>query len=202
VLARRLGVSDNFSDLVARPAEPGALPGYLPGTWKVDPVHSEIAFSARHLMISRIRGRFTRYDVTVVTTENPLDSSVSATIDLASVDTGNEMRDSHLRSADFLDIETFPTMSYSSAGIRRATESWLVDGALTLHGVTRQVALAVEANGFTADPFGGYRAGFSASAQLSRREFGIDLTVPLDGGGVAVGDKVSISLEIQAVLEA
>jgi polyisoprenoid-binding protein YceI len=176
-----------------------AIPGYRVGRWKADPVHSEIAFSARHLMISRIRGRFTRYDVTIVTAADPLQSSVVATIDLASLTSGFEMRDTHLRSTDYLDVDTYPTMSYRSTGIRHADERWIVDGALTLHGVTRRVPLSVEANGFAPDPFGGQRAGFSATAQLSRRDFGIDLTIPMDGGGVVVGDTVSISLEIQAV---
>lgn len=178
-----------------------AIPGYRVGTWKADPVHSEIGFSARHLMVTKLRGRFTGYDVTIVTSEDPLGSSVSATIDLASIDTGSEPRDDHLRSADYLEVEKYPTMSYRSTGIRRTGEGWVVDGDLTLHGVTRQVPLAVEVNGFSPDPFGGRRAGFSASTQINRRDFGIDLTVPMDGGGVVVGDKVSISLEIQAVLQ-
>jgi polyisoprenoid-binding protein YceI len=178
-----------------------AIPGYLAGTWKADPVHSEIAFSVRHLMISKVRGRFTGYDVSIVTSEDPLASSVTATIDLASVDTGNEQRDNHLRSADFLEVEKYPTMTYRSTAMRRADDSWIVDGELTLHGVTRHVPLAVDMNGFGPDPWGGQRAGFSATAQINRRDFGIDLTVPLDGGGVGVGDKVSISIEIQAVLQ-
>lgn len=177
-----------------------AIPGYLAGTWKADPVHSEIAFSVRHLMVSKVRGRFTSYDVTIITSEDPLGSSVAATIDLASIDTSNEPRDNHLRSADYFEIEKYPAMSYRSTGIRRAGDGWVIDGELTLHGVTRQVPLAVEVNGFGPDPWGGQRAGFSATAQLSRRDFGIDITTTMDGGGVAVGDKVSISLEIEAVL--
>ncbi|GAB2862824.1 YceI family protein [Actinoallomurus bryophytorum] len=178
-----------------------AIPDYLTGTWKADPVHSEIAFSAHHLMVSKIRGRFTGYDVTIVTSEDPLTSSVTATIDLASIDTGYRSRDDHLRSADYLEVERYPTMGYRSTGIRRTGDGWAVDGDLTLHGVTRQVPLAVEVNGFTPDPFGGQRAGFSATTRIDRRDFGIDLVLPLDGGGVVVGDKVSISLEIQAVLQ-
>jgi len=178
-----------------------AIPGYLAGTWKADPVHSEIAFSVRHLMISKVRGRFTGYDVTIVTSEDPLASSVTATIDLASVDTGNEQRDNHLRSADFLEVEKYPAMTYRSTAMRRADDGWVVDGELTLHGVTRHVPLAVEMNGFGPDPWGGQRAGFSATAQINRRDFGIDLTVPLDGGGVGVGVGVGVSLEIQAVLQ-
>jgi polyisoprenoid-binding protein YceI len=177
------------------------MPGYLVGTWKADPVHSEVAFSVRHLMISKTRGRFTGYDVTIVTTEDLLGSSVTATIDLASIDTGHEMRDNHLRTADYLEVEKYPTMSYSSTGIRRTDDGWVIDGELTLHGVTRQVPLAVEVNGFGSDQWGGQRAGFSATAAISRRDFGIDISVPLEAGGVVVADKVSISLEIQAVLQ-
>jgi polyisoprenoid-binding protein YceI len=178
-----------------------AIPGYLAGTWTADPVHSEIAFSVRHLMISKVRGRFTGYDVTIVTGEDPLGSSVTATIDLASIDTGNETRDNHLRSGDFFEVEKYPTMSYRSTGISRTDDGLIIDGDLTLRGVTRHVPLAVEMNGFGPDPGGGQRAGFSATAQINRRDFGIDITVPMDTGGVALGDKVSISIEIQAVLQ-
>ncbi len=145
-----------------------AIPGYLAGTWKADPVHSEIAFSVRHLMVSKARGRFTSYDVTIVTGEDPVGSSVAATIELASIDTGDEQRDNHLRSADYFEVEKYPTMSYHSTGIRRTDDRWVIDGELTLHGVTWQVPLAVEVNGFGPDPFGGQRAGFSATAQISR----------------------------------
>ncbi|MHA6616905.1 YceI family protein [Pseudonocardia sp. DLS-67] len=176
-----------------------AIPGYLAGTWTPDPAHSEIAFSVRHLMISKVRGRFTGYDVTIVTGDDPMDSSVTATIDIASVDTGSETRDTHLRSGDFLDAEKYPTMTYRSTGVRRTGDSWTVEGDLTVHGVTRRVPLALEMNGFSPDPWGGLRAGFSATAEIDRHDFGIDLTVPMDTGGVALGDKVSISIEIQAV---
>jgi polyisoprenoid-binding protein YceI len=178
-----------------------AIPGYLVGTWKADPVHSEIAFSVRHLMVAKVRGRFTSYGVTIVTSQDPLGSSVAATIDLASVDTGNEPRDNDLRSADYLEVDKYPTMSYRSTGIRQTDDGWVIDGELTLHGVTRQVPLAVEVNGLGPDPFGGQRAGFSATAQINRRDFGISNIIPMDGGGVVVGDKVSISLEIEAVLQ-
>ncbi|MET7344655.1 YceI family protein [Streptomyces sp. NPDC005547] len=177
------------------------IPDYLVGTWKADPAHSEIAFSVRHLMISKARGRFTAFDVTIVTREELLDSCVTASIDLASVDTGNAMRDDHLRTADYLEVGAFPTMDYRSTGVRRADGKWIIDGELTLHGVTRQVPLTAEVNGFGCDQWGGRRAGFSATAEVNRRDFGIDISVPLDAGGVAVGDKVSISLEIQAVLQ-
>jgi polyisoprenoid-binding protein YceI len=175
-----------------------AIPGYRAGTWKADPAHSEIAFSIRQVMVSKVRGRFTSYDVTIVTGKDRLGSSIAATIDLASVDTGNERRNNHLRSADILKVEKHPTMSYRSTGIRQVDDGWVIDGELTLHGVTRQVPLTVEVNGFAPDPHGGQRAGFSATAQVNRRDFGI--AIPMSGGGV-VSDKVSISLEIEAVLQ-
>src|SRR5262249_37309884 len=105
-----------------------AIPGYLAGTWKADPVHSQIAFSVRHLMVATVRGRFTGYDVTIVTGEDLLGSSVTATIDLASVDTGFQARDDNLRSADYFEVEKFPTMSYRSTGVRPAGDGWVVDG--------------------------------------------------------------------------
>jgi polyisoprenoid-binding protein YceI len=178
-----------------------AIPGYTAGTWKADPVHSEIAFSIRHLMISMVRGRFTGHDLTIVTGEDPLSSTVTATIDLTSIDTGFAQRDDHIRSADYLDVETYPTMSYRSTGIRQSDNGLVIDGDLTLHGVTRHVPLALEMNGFRPDPWGGQRAGFSATAQIDRRDFGIDLTTLMHGGGVALGHEVSISIEIQAVLQ-
>ena len=175
-----------------------SIPGYQVGTWQADPGHSEIAFSVRQLLVSKVRGRFTSYDATIVTSDDPLDSSVTASLDLSSIDTGNKSRDNHLRSAAYLDVDTHPTMTYRSTGVRRIDDAWIIDGELTLRGVTRQVPLGVKLNGFGANQFGGQRAGFSATAQIDRRDFGINIT--LDGGGSVVGRKVSISLEIQAVL--
>jgi polyisoprenoid-binding protein YceI len=173
------------------------IPGYLAGTWTADPTHSEIGFTVRHL-VSKARGRFTGFEITITTGDDPLDSSVTATIDMASVATGLEARDAHLRSADYFDVENHPTMTYRSTGVSPAEDGWVIDGELTLHGVTRPVALAMAVNGFGPDPFGGYRAGFSATTQISRREFGIDLNVPLNDG-VVVGDKIAIAMEIEAV---
>jgi polyisoprenoid-binding protein YceI len=178
-----------------------AIPDCPAGTWKADPAHSEIAFSVHQLVISKVRGRFTGYDVTIVTGEDPRDSSVTATIDLASIATGNEKRDKHLRSGAYLDVGKYPTMSYRSTGVRPTGDALVVDGELTLHGVTRQVPLAVEVYGSGPDPYGGQRAGFFATAWINRRDFGIDVSVPMDGRGVVVGNKVSLSLEIQAVLQ-
>jgi polyisoprenoid-binding protein YceI len=176
------------------------IPRYRTGTWTADPLGSAITFSVRHFMISKAHGRFTDFDVKITTAEDPLGSSVTATIDLSSVSTGIEARDNHLRAADYFDVSQYPTMTYESTGVRPNGSTWLVDGSLTLHGVTLPVPLDMEVNGFGPDPFGGQRAGFSATAQISRRDFGIDVVVPM-AGGVVVGDLVSVSLEIQAVLD-
>jgi polyisoprenoid-binding protein YceI len=177
------------------------IPGYRTGTWQIDPVHSEVSFSVRHMMVSKVRGNFTEFEGTIVTAEAPADSTVTATINLDSIDTRNEQRDNHIRSADFFEVEKYPTMTYRSTGLSGNGENWTLDGELSLHGVTRRVPLSLELNGFTADPYGGQRAGFSASAEINRRDFGIDISMPMDGGGVVVGDKITITLEVEAVLD-
>jgi polyisoprenoid-binding protein YceI/predicted ester cyclase len=180
VIARTTSMEESMNSAPGTVAIPGYLvgtwPGYLVGTWKADPVHSEIAFSVRHLMISETSGRLTSYEVRIVTSDDPLGSSVASTFDLASNDTGTEPRDIHLRSADYFEVEKYPTMSYHSTGIRRTDDGWFIDGDPTLHGVTRLVPPTVEVNGFGLDPFGGQRAGFSATAQINRRDVGIDIT--------------------------
>ncbi|HZQ58752.1 MAG TPA: YceI family protein [Acidimicrobiales bacterium] len=175
------------------------VPGYIAGTWDIDPVHTEVGFSVRHLMVSKVRGRFTKFEGELVTAGNPLESSVTATIDLDSIVTGDENRDGHLRSGDFFDVANHPVMTWRSTGVRQAGDRYVVDGELTLHGVTRNVPLDVELNGFIESPMG-TRVGFSATGELSRKDFGIDIDMPLDGGGVVIGDKVSLNLEVEAIL--
>ena len=179
-----------------------SIPGYVAGTWTIDPVHSEVGFAVRHMMVSKVRGRFNTFSGKLVTGENPLASSVTADIDLASIITGNEQRDAHIRSADFFEVETYPTMTYRSTGIRRDGGDYVVDGELTLKGVTRNVPLKLELNGFGPDPFGGTRAGFTATGELNRRDFNVNFTAPMQNGGVVVSDKILLNLEIEAVLEA
>ena len=177
------------------------IPGYRTGTWKVDAVHSDVSFSVRHMMVSKVRGNFNDFEGTIVTAEVPTDSSVTATIKLDSIDTRNEQRDNHVRSANFFDVEKHPTMTYRSTSLVANGDTWTVQGELSLHGVTRSVALNLELNGFTADPYGGQRAGFSATAEINRRDFGVDISMPMDGGGVVLSDKIAITLEIEAVLD-
>jgi polyisoprenoid-binding protein YceI len=176
------------------------LPGYVVGTWKIDPVHSEVGFSVRHMMVSKVRGRFTHFDAEIVTAGDPLQSSVTATIDLNSIDTGNQDRDNHLRSADFFEVSKYPTMTYRSTGIRETSNGFILDGELTLKGVTRPVSLDLELGGFGPDPYGGTRAGFTATGEINRKDFGVDFNAALETGGVVVADKVTISIELEAVL--
>ena len=176
------------------------LPGYVTGTWNVDTSHSEVAFSVRHMMVSKVRGKFNTYSATVVTAEDPTQSSVTAEIDLGSIDTGNEQRDGHLRSADFFETDKHQQMTYRSTSVTPKGSDWLVEGELTLHGITKSVPLTLEVNGFTADPYGGTRAGFSATGEISRADFGIEFNMPMDGGGVVIGDKINIQIEVEAVL--
>ena len=176
------------------------VPGYVAGAWDIDPVHSDVSFSIRHMMVSKVRGRFAGFSGEIITGADPTASSVRADIDASSIDTGNEQRDAHVRSADFFDVGTHPTWTYRSTGVRADGGDLVVDGELTIKGVTRPVPLTLEINGFGPDAYGGTRVGFSASTTINRNDFGVDLALPMDGGGVVVGDKVQINLEIQGVL--
>jgi polyisoprenoid-binding protein YceI len=178
------------------------IPGYVAGTWTIDPVHYEVGFSARHMMVSKVRGKFNAFSGDIVTGESPVDSSVTATIDLSSIDTGNPDRDNHIRSADFFDVDTHKTMTYRSTGVRVDRDGYVLDGELTLKGVTKPISLRLELGGFGPDPYGRTRAGFTATGELKRSDFGIDFNAVLETGGVVVSDKVAIQLEIEAVLDA
>ena len=178
------------------------IPGYTGGTWTIDPVHSEVGFTVRHMMVSKVRGKFETFSGEIVTGADPLDSSVTAEIDLTSIATGNEQRDAHIRSADFFETETYPVMTYRSSAVRRDGDGYVLDGKLTLKGVTRDVPLTLELNGFGPDAYGGTRAGFTATAEINRRDFGVSWNAAIEGGGVVISDKVTIQLEIEAVLKA
>ncbi len=175
------------------------VPGYEAATWTIDPVHSEVGFSVRHMMVSKVRGRFNTFSGELVTADDPTKSSVTAEIDLSSIDTGQEQRDAHIKSADFFEVETYPTMTYKSTGIRVEDGEYVLDGDLTLKGVTRSVPLRLELNGFGPDAYGGYRAGFTATGELSRSDFNVSFNAPLQNGGVVVADKIQLHLEIEAV---
>lgn len=178
------------------------LPGLVAGTWAIDPTHSDVSFTVRHLMLSKVRGQFTSFAGSLEIAGDVVDSSVTATIDLDSIDTRDSGRDAHIRSADFFDVEQHPKMTFASTAIRPAGDDYVVEGVLSLHGVSKPVELALEFHGAGSDPWGGTRAGFSATTEINRRDFGIDITLPLDGGGVVVGDKIKVALEIEAILQA
>jgi polyisoprenoid-binding protein YceI len=175
------------------------IPGYEAATWTIDPVHSEVGFSVRHMMVSKVRGRFTRFSGEIVTGEDPAQSSVTAEIDLSSINTGQEQRDEHIKSADFFEVETYPTMTYRSTGIKVEDGEYVLEGDLTLKGVTKTVPLKLELQGFGPDPYGGYRAGFTATGELNRSDFNVSFNAPMANGGVVVGDKIQLHLEIEAV---
>jgi polyisoprenoid-binding protein YceI len=177
------------------------VPGYRVGTWVIDPVHSELGFTVRHMMVSKVRGKFERFEGRIVTAENPLESSATATADMSSITTGNDQRDAHLRSEDFFAADTHPQLSYRSTAIRPHGDHFLVDGELTIRGITRPITLTVEVNGFGPDPYGGTRAGFSARGELNRRDFGVSWNAAIEGGGVVVSDTVQLTIEVEAVLQ-
>jgi polyisoprenoid-binding protein YceI len=174
----------------------------LAGTYELDKTHTVIAFVARHLMVTKVRGTFSDFDGSFVVAENPLDSRLKVEVRTASIETGTAQRDDHLRSSDFLEQEKFPTMTYESTSVVPAGDGhWTLNGKLTLRGVTREVPLDVEFNGAVLDPWGGVRVGFSATGEINRHDFGVSFNAPLEGGGVVVGDKVKIEIESEAVLK-
>jgi polyisoprenoid-binding protein YceI len=173
------------------------IPGYIAGTWDIDPVHSHIGFMARHMMLSKVRGRFDVFEGQIVTGEDPFRSSAAVSVDLNSVNTGNEVRDNDLRSGNFFDAANYPAMTYRSTGVRRAGEDFFLDGELTVRGVTRPVSLRFEVNGFASDPEGVTRASFSAVGELNRIEFGVCTNPPIAG---LASEKVHLDIEAGAVL--
>jgi len=169
-------------------------------TWKLDPSHTLVEFSAKHLMITTVKGRITDVEGTIVMDErNPRNSSVEATLKAVSIDTRTEQRDQHLRSADFLNAELFPEIKFRSTGIEGDKDSFKLTGDLTIRDVTRPITLDIRFEGQQTDPWGGERIGFSGSGKIDRRDFGLTWNQALETGGVVVGNDVKISLEVEAV---
>jgi polyisoprenoid-binding protein YceI len=167
------------------------------GTWAIDPSHTEIGFTARHLM-SKVRGRFEKFEGQIVTGDAP---RATATIDLQSINTHEENRDNHLRSADFFDVENHGAMTFTATDVAGGGKGLLVTGDLAIKGVTKPVTLDVEVLGSEGDPWGGTRVGFEGTATISRKDFGIDFNIPLDGGRLMIGDKIDITVTVEAVLQ-
>jgi polyisoprenoid-binding protein YceI len=170
-----------------------------PGVWNVDTSHSQVGFVARHLMIAKVRGQFRTFSGSITVADNPLESTVKANVDLDSVVTGDAGRDEHLRSADFFTVEQHPQMTFVSTGVKEDGDHYLLYGDLTIKGTSRQVEFSLEFDGVTRDPWGGTRAGFTAETEISRKDWGMEWNAALETGGVVVGDKVKIQLDIEAV---
>lgn len=167
------------------------------GTWTIDPVHSNVGFMVKHLMVSKVRGEFKTFEGAITIAEDGT-PSVRAEIDVTSINTGNDQRDQHVRSADFFDAEQFPKATFVSTDVKEKGGDYVVTGEFTLKGVTKSVDLELEFNGVNAGMGNGPVAGFDAKTVISRKDFGIDIEMPLEGGGVVVGDKITINLEIEA----
>jgi polyisoprenoid-binding protein YceI len=170
-------------------------------TWSIDPTHSSVEFAVRHLMITTVKGRFNAVEGTVVLDEaNPAASTAEITIQAASIDTREPQRDAHLRSADFFEVEKYPTLTFRSSGVRDITAGgFTLDGDLTIHGVTRPVRLEVVSEGRARDPWGGERAGYTATTRIKRSDFGLTWNQLLETGGLTVSDEVKITLDVELV---
>ena len=175
--------------------------GLKAGTWTIDASHSEVGFTVRHLM-SKVRGQFRTFEGTLTVADNPLESSVTATIDLSSVDTRNEQRDNHLRSNDFFSVEDSPTMTFESTEIVDRDGELVARGNLTIKDVTKPIDLTLDYLGVGTDPWGGSRVGFEGTTSLSRKEWGIDFNIPLEGDKLMIGDKVNVVIAVEAVHQA
>jgi polyisoprenoid-binding protein YceI len=170
-------------------------------TWKLDPSHTTIEFTAKHMMITTVKGRFVDVQGTIVADEqNFTESEVTATMKAASIDTRSEQRDTHLRSADFLDVEHYPEVTFKSTRIEGTKEKFKLIGDLTIRGTTRPITLDVTFEGSGKDPWGGTRASFSAHGKFDRRDYGLTWNVALETGGILVSNDVKINIEAQAVL--
>jgi polyisoprenoid-binding protein YceI len=173
------------------------------GTWQIDPTHTTIGFSVRHAMIAKVRGRFTDFAGSfTLNGDDPANSSAQLTVLLTSVDTQNDDRDNHLRSAEFFDVESFPEMTFISTGVEAKGSDFVVTGDLSVHGVTKIVPVKFELVGISQDPWVNTRIGFEGEADINRRDFGLEWNVALDTGGVLVSENIKITLDIEAVKQA
>jgi polyisoprenoid-binding protein YceI len=168
------------------------------GTWAIDPTHTAVSFSARHLMAAKVRGNFKTFSGTIEVGDTPETSSVSVSIDAASIDTGVEDRDGHLRSPDFLNIEEYSTLEFASNAVRSAGSHYEVDGDLTIRNISKPVTLKLEYHGIVTDPWGNDKAIFSAHTKINREDWDLTWNAPLEAGGWLVGKNVDIELEVQA----
>ena len=172
----------------------------IAGDYTLDVAHSRLGFSARHAMVTAVRGAFKDFTGTAhVDTANPANSKVELTIKADSIDTGVADRDAHLRSADFFDVETYPEITFASTSIQRDGDDWTITGDLTIKGVTKPVTLEFESTGSARDPFGNIRIGFEGSATITRKDWGLSWNAALETGGFLVSDKIKLEFDISAI---
>jgi polyisoprenoid-binding protein YceI len=174
---------------------------FVSGTWKLDPAHSELSFSVRHLAVAKVRGTFDTFDVTIVTDEDPAKTTIEAVIDVASVNTRQEQRDQHLRTSDFFLVEEHPQAVFRSSSITVDGDDFTIVGELSLRGVTQPVTLKGEFGGIATDGYGNTKAGASASVKINRQDFGVSWNAALEAGGFTLGDDVTITADIQVALQ-
>ena len=172
------------------------------GLWVLDPGHADVGFVGRHFGLTKVRGRFTGLSGVIEVAEAPGDSTVAVTVDMTTVESGNDARDEHLRSADFFDVAHHPTATFSARAAGWQGTRGVLAGELTLRGVARPVTLEAEYVGYTADPWGGHRAVFTAAGSIDREDWGLTWNLPLDGGGLLVSNQIRIEIELEAVLQA
>ena len=171
----------------------------ITGTWVIDPAHTSIAFSARHAMVAKVRGNFTAFEGQFsIDAANIAASAAAITIQAASIDTDNADRDGHLKSADFLDVEQFPTLTFTSTSVSQNGSTYNVTGDLSIHGVTKQITVPFELVGVSQDPWGNTKIGFEAETEISRKDFGLTWNAALETGGVLVSDTIKLSLDVEA----
>jgi polyisoprenoid-binding protein YceI len=189
------------SSVSTRPFEGLQIP--VAGTYEMDPAHKRVGFVVRHLMVSKVRGQFAEANATITVGDDPLQTSVTASINTASIETGAVDRDNHLRSGDFFESEKYPTMDFRSTGIKsHAGAEFVLDGELTIKGITKPVELTVEFEGAATGPGGQPLFGFSASTEIDREDWGLTWNMAVEGGGVLVSKKVKIEIEGEAVRQA
>lgn len=178
-----------------------SFPGWKAGTWVLDPAHTEIEAVVRHLAISKVRGIFEKFEGTVTLGDTLESSKVVATVEVGSINTRNEQRDHHLHTSDFFAVDEYPTATFTSTVVRVDGDDILVDGDLTLRGVTKPVTFEVEFGGFTVDGYGNSKVGFEAEATINRKDFGVNWNAPTEAGGLTLGDEVKLEIEGQGIYQ-
>ncbi|MBB2985103.1 polyisoprenoid-binding protein YceI [Terracoccus luteus] len=194
--------SKRESETTENIAESSVAVSDISGDYVLDPSHTTIGFTARHAMVTKVRGHFSQFEGTAhVDTSNPANSSVKVVIEAASVTTGNEQRDGHLRTPDFFDIENYPQLTFVSTDVERDGSEWNITGDLTINGVTKSVTVPFEETGSAKDPFGNQRVGFEGALTIDRTEWNLKFNAALETGGVLVSEKVKLEFDISAIAQ-